>query len=400
MLKKYWTKFRYWVILLLIVSFSAQIGTMGFTAYHFARIPLVGVLLNLIAIPVAGLIVSGTIVGLSISLLFPGLGRLIGDGVGMLVTVLEKTVHYGNQIPGASIQTPSWDILFSLFFYLGVFSIIFWKNKIMRNLFVFGAFAICLHGIWTPLFIPEKLNLTFLDVGFGDATVVQFPTGDAVVIDCGKITRYYDDGEKTLLPFFEKYGLGEIQILVLTSANKNNYGGAISLLKALPVGEIWVLFEDMDQPGFQHLKEIASEKEIPIIFRQKGDYDAKYGLYVLQVGSAIWKNSSVMRLQFGEKSVLFYGNYDRFAIPEEFKNHIVADIFKTPNHGQDSTFLRILPKIAPQISIVTTKIAQKIDENFVEKLENCGEVLLTGETGAVMFETDGKTFRRIDWRKL
>lgn len=386
------------MILLLIVSFSAQIGTMGFTAYHFSRIPLVGVLLNLVAIPVAGLIVSGTIVGLSISLFFPELGRLIGDGVGMLVSVLEKTVHYGNQIPGASIQTPNWDILFSVFFYLGVFSVIFWKNKIMRNLFVFGVFAICLHGIWTPVFTSEKLNLTFLDVGVGDASVVCYPSGDVVVIDCGKITRHYDDGEKILLPFFEKYGLDKIQILVLTSPNKVNYGGAISLLATLPVGEIWVLFEDMDKPDFLHLKEIAIEKEIPIFFKQKGDYDAEHGLFVLQTGSAIWKNPSVLRLQFGAKSVLFCGDYEIFAIPEEFNNHLAADIFKVPNHGEDSIFVKILPMVKPQISVIS--MYQKVDSGLIRKLENYGDVFLTGETGAVMFETDGKTFRRIDWRKF
>jgi len=85
----------------------------------------------------------------------------------------------------------------------------------------------------------NDFRLTALNVGKGAATLVSFPGGNHMLIDCGSALRG-NAGERAVLPYLRSRGIRGIGVLVLTHPHEDHYGGAAAVLSSLPVEEIWL----------------------------------------------------------------------------------------------------------------------------------------------------------------
>ncbi|MEW6719302.1 MAG: MBL fold metallo-hydrolase, partial [Thermodesulfobacteriota bacterium] len=101
--------------------------------------------------------------------------------------------------------------------------------------------ALFLAWIHLPyLAMPEReLRMTALDVGNGSASLVSFPGGGHALIDAGSALRG-NAGERAVLPYLRKRGIRKIDVLVLSHAHEDHYGGAAAVLSAIEVGEVWL----------------------------------------------------------------------------------------------------------------------------------------------------------------
>lgn len=75
---------------------------------------------------------------------------------------------------------------------------------------------------------PATLTVSFLDVGQGDATLVQHPDGSAVLFDGGP-------PEGGVLGLLRRAGVRRLSALVLTHASRDHHGGLLEVVRALPV---------------------------------------------------------------------------------------------------------------------------------------------------------------------
>jgi competence protein ComEC len=83
------------------------------------------------------------------------------------------------------------------------------------------------HGLG-PARPPATLTVTFLDVGQGDATLIQHPDGSAVLFDGGPP----EGGVARLL---RRAGVGRLSALVMTHASRDHHGGLAEVVRRLPV---------------------------------------------------------------------------------------------------------------------------------------------------------------------
>src|SRR5262247_2743356 len=84
---------------------------------------------------------------------------------------------------------------------------------------------------------PGELTVTFLDVGQGDAAVLETPSGKVLVVDTGGLSPEGNDdaGRRVVTPFLKHRGCNHIDLLLLTHPHADHIGGAATLLERFPV---------------------------------------------------------------------------------------------------------------------------------------------------------------------
>ena len=93
-----------------------------------------------------------------------------------------------------------------------------------------------------PAWVTEPtLRVTVLDVGQGDAVLVQFASGRAMLIDTGGIAgaRGFDIGRRVVSPAMHALGVRRLDWLVLTHGDPDHVGGALSLMQDWRPREVW-----------------------------------------------------------------------------------------------------------------------------------------------------------------
>ena len=79
-----------------------------------------------------------------------------------------------------------------------------------------------------------------LDVGQGDALVIELPDGAAMLVDAGgSITGGPDPGAQVVVPWLALRRRGELAAVVLSHPHPDHGGGLPAVLAATRVGELW-----------------------------------------------------------------------------------------------------------------------------------------------------------------
>lgn len=105
LLKDYFEKipnrwFKQWLILPFFITLSAQLGTMPIVAYYFGYIPLIGLIANLILIPLTATLISGCLLFLAL----PFANKIIGNFVWLTGLSMNKIMMTIEKIPYAVIK--------------------------------------------------------------------------------------------------------------------------------------------------------------------------------------------------------------------------------------------------------------------------------------------------------
>ncbi|MDQ2800496.1 MAG: MBL fold metallo-hydrolase, partial [Armatimonadota bacterium] len=88
-----------------------------------------------------------------------------------------------------------------------------------------------------------KLRVTAIDVGQGDSTLIQTPSGRTILIDGGGTSDETDAdasdvGVKIVVPFLQFLGINRLDALILTHPHGDHVGGLVAVLRAQEIGTI------------------------------------------------------------------------------------------------------------------------------------------------------------------
>src|SRR6185295_6075857 len=89
---------------------------------------------------------------------------------------------------------------------------------------------------------PDGLaHILVLDVGQGEAILVQAPEGPALLVDTGGGGPGRGDrGERVVVPVLRRLGLRRLAALALTDGAPDHAGGLMGLLEGMPIDEVWI----------------------------------------------------------------------------------------------------------------------------------------------------------------
>lgn len=226
-------------------SLAAMLATAPICAFCFSEIQLAGMIGNLIP----GLLGEVVVLPLSIFGFLLGLGWPAAGGrlLAAAVLVAQWMVRSATAIAqlGGEVKVPAPHPLLALLFWLGL-----GLGATGRRLCYCGcALAIAIYLlIWK---LPShELRVTVLDVGQGDAIVVELPEGGVMVVDAGLASAAgVDMGARVVVPFLRRRGYRRIDLAVASHPHPDHTGGLAALMESFPVGELWVVPPAGSAPG-------------------------------------------------------------------------------------------------------------------------------------------------------
>jgi competence protein ComEC len=120
-----------------------------------------------------------------------------------------------------------------------------------------GLFLATATGLGSPS-PPGDLTVRFLDIGQGDATLIQHPDGTAVLFDGGP-----PEGGVTRL--LRRAGVSRLAVVVATHASRDHHGGLVDVLAHYPVGLLLDGGDGNPAPGLEAVRDEARAHGIRIV---------------------------------------------------------------------------------------------------------------------------------------
>ncbi len=213
---------------ILLVTIGASAGTMPLVLYYFHRLPALGIATNMVFTPlICFLILPAGIIG-SLCYLLTGVFPL-GGLFALLISKINQGVSFLSSLKMISFTLPGFSAGVLILIYATAGCMIMRKRKASLICFSVLAFTV----IYTlPSYLAPGPRIVFLDVGQGDAAVVETSDGKTVVIDTGHTGR-------EVIGYLRYRGIGKIDALVLSHAGRDHAGGLWNILDEFRVGEIW-----------------------------------------------------------------------------------------------------------------------------------------------------------------
>ena len=252
----------------------------------------------------------------------------------------------------------------------------------------------------------QELEVSFFDVGQGDAVFIQTPAGYQILIDGGPNGVVLDK-------LAEEMPLGDrtIDLIILTHPEHDHYGGLIEVLEQYQVENILWNGIIRETAEFKEWQRLIEEKDARIIIAQAGQrimFKTAY-LEVLhpfedlegQTSKSVNNTSIVLRLVFQDNSFLLTGDAFK-AVEKELaaKNELKADVLKVGHHGsKTSSAEEFIQAVSPEIAIISCGLGNSYGhphEEVLAVLEKFAiRILRTDEDGDIKVVSNGKELQII-----
>lgn len=400
---------HFWIYIrgFILVTLIATLATAPFVVWHFQRVCLVGLLTNLLVVPVTSLVIlPGLLLGVILLPLFPELTSGIWQGVGWLLDYLVDFIQFVSGWSWSAIWVPRPSILQVSLFYLLLGSLALMKRWKISRAFAVLFFALLLSVSvcreWS-LSHQDGLRLHVLDVGQGTSQVVELPKGRLMVMDGGGLrSQYFDMGERVVAPFIRHLGYRKIDVIVLSHPEQDHMGGLAALVRQFPVGELWTNEDISKNYSWRRLIEACAQSGVRHRVWQEGRVD-----HIGDVIVEVWPStgcegargrngrSLVLKLDYGKRSILLTGDIGRAREQCLLKGGIgPVDVLVVPHHGsKTSSSSEFVKRIHPEIAIVPVGWRNSLglpDPQVLERYRKAGSNLLRIDLdGTVCVETDG-----------
>ena len=224
----------------LAVSLGAQLGVTPVMLLHFGQLSPLGVIANLVVVPLASLLTTGGVLTLAVAFAHEPVAHLLFESLWLLLVLLRLVVRAFAALPGAVLYVPPPPPVAVAAAGLALL-LLPW---IPRRAATLGVVALATGAVLAAIAAARpdgRARVLVLDVGHGEAILVQAPDGEALLVDTGGggLGRG-DRGERVVVPVLRRLGLRRLTALALTGGAPDRAGGLAGLLEEMPIDEVWI----------------------------------------------------------------------------------------------------------------------------------------------------------------
>ena len=388
---------------------AATLSCVPILATLGSSVPLAGIPLNLVAVPL------GELAALPLCLLHgvlapvPVLEHWVAQAAGGALRLVDALAAIGSRFEGFELPPPT-PLESTVLIVTCAAALHFRENRRALYATLMAATMVVGFAEVSARAGPGVLRVTFLDVGQGDSAVIETPHGSVIVIDGGGLVGSPTDiGKRVLLPFLKARRLRKVSLVVLSHPHPDHFGGLAAGLRGSQVAAVWdsglgrkegvkggyqLWLSNME---FQHsvmtpLSEICGEHVLDGV-----RIEVLAPCPVFATDRSANDNSIVLRVSYGNRSVLFVGDAEHEEESELLRQEprkLSADVLKVGHHGsRTSTSPAFLAAVAPQVAVISCGVRNRFGHPYpttLETLERARTHLFrTDRSGSVTIESDG-----------
>ena len=240
----------------------------------------------------------------------------------------------------------------------------------------------------------EALNVHFIDVGQGDAILIDLEDTEILIDGGGK-------GAPTA-GYISAYVDGPLEAMIVTHPHADHIGGLPAVLAAFDVEEIWLNGDTSESDAYTDLDNAVAAENATVHDAARGD-SIQVGIlnfFILNpeqpVSMDTNNNSVVVSLSYGGIDFLFTGDAEAPAEADMMSLLTDIDVLKVGHHGSDSSssaaFLNVTQ---PEIAVYMAKTGNSYDHPHavtIDALTDLGAAIYGTDTcGTIIVSTDGQT---------
>jgi competence protein ComEC len=413
-------------------SFSVSLGTViavwPLIAYYFGIISWVAPVATFFALPaLTGIIITGALAGL-LGLIALPVAWVIGWVAWLFLSYMLLVVKAFAAVPFVEVAQVDTTIIWV---YYSALILVVWlstnRNKMAKvtewlKAGIDKSFNVVarLPKKWAvpPLLVaailvsvmaatmPDgRLHTSFLDVGEGDAILIQ-KGSQQILVDGGPSPQAIALALGKEMPFWDR----TIDLVILTHPHADHITGLVEVLHRYRVKQVLSTDLEYESPIYDEWLRLLKEEDIGYTLAQAGqqiDFGSDVKLQVLNpqtpiltgTESDIDNNSIVLRLETGEVSFLLTADIMREAEFELVarRANLTSTVLKVAHHGSaTSTTKEFLAVVNPRLAVISVGKENPFghpSSEVIDRLkENLGQenIYRTDEDGTIEFITDGE----------
>ena len=410
-------------------SFSVSLGSVIFiwpiVAYNFGVLSLVGPLTTFLISPALTPIIILCSLTAVIGLVSAPAAQVVGWSSWLFLTYMLDMIKIFAALPLVALQTGAlnlnWVRLYYTLLALGLIIKsnfrrvpLLWtalKNKIApaevlfsrvpKQYIILPLLVIAVITSSMVVALPDScLHVSFLDVGEGDAILIQ-AAGQNVLVDGGPGPLEIARELSQKLPFWDR----RIDLLILTHPHQDHLSGLVEVLKRYKVNQVMEPRLDTKNPLYSQWLALIREKGLKLTYAARGQQILLKNGALIEVlnppqntGSQneedFEKDGIVLKISLGQHSFLLTADIDSPAELSllEDRQDLKCMVLKIAHHGSDgSTSPAFLSAAQPQFAVISCGAGNSFGHPSPHLLERLSQqtVYRTDLSGAIEFTTDG-----------
>lgn len=410
----------------ILAGIAIWLGTLPCTLYFYYQASPWSLIVNLAVIPLMSVLMTVGLVSAAAGIVWIPLGMFLGAPVSYILEFFEWLCTLEGRLPGAVWvlgRPDTWRIVL----YYGILGAMALfrgdtveKRKNCRKRLRNGAVWMLCGAVCMLLMVcrdSKEMTVICMDVGQGDGCLIQFPTGENCLIDGGSSSKS-GVWDNILSQTVKYYGVRRLDYIFLSHADLDHISGVQEFLEAYEPGfaqgnvhgvsvNCLVLPPTADPADFEELISLAKEKGITVLRMEAGDCISRENCWSIsclapeeeELSGDRNQDSMVLRLQYGDFSMLFTGDLEeaaetRLAASGE---ELRADVLKVGHHGSGkASSAEFLSQVGAEFAVIScgrNNIYGHPAPDAVERLKAAGcHILQTDKSGAVILQTDGRKY--------